>query len=162
MKKIVIPVLSIIVIALIAGYVVANRSHGTDSDQITAVMERGRQAIERKSTSQASSCISKDYSDDLEMNHDKICTLAAQAFTAQCNYEVVLSAPQIDVKGQEAEARTHLRLSSVTSSDRTEKMNSEIVLHFKKEPARRFLIYPTMEWKVVKIEGIDRAIDFGL
>ena len=66
------------------------------------------------------------------------------------------------VNGDEAEAKSHLQILSVVQSDKTEQISSDIVLHFKKEPARRFLIYPMLEWKVTKIDGIGKIEDIGI
>lgn len=162
MKKLLIVVLSVIIIGLIGGYVAVNSGQGNDEKQILSVMERGQQSIEKKSASMTKSCISENYSDDFGMNRQKICSTAAQAFTAQCDYEVELSAPQITVNNDQAEAKTHFKLWSVASGDRQQQISTDLVLHFKKETGRRYFIYPVKEWKVIKIDGLNKAIDLAL
>jgi hypothetical protein len=156
--KIITAFLCLIVIILIAGYFIATRENGTDTEQIMAVIERGRQGVEKKSTDQAASCVSKSYADDYGMKYDTLRIWAAQAFHSETNYEVIVSTPEVNVQGDEAQAKTHV-IVNVTSEGGRQAFKEDVTLSMKKEPIRKFLIYPTMEWKVTKIEGLDRMIN---
>lgn len=161
MKKFWIIVLCVVVLALAAGYIAANFWRGSDEDQINGVVESGRQAIQKKSVGMAGSCLSKNYSDEYGMNYDRIKMFALQAFHTESRYELAIDAPQIQVNGNQAEAKMHVSLVVDTSGARDEVFAGDIVLHFKKEKARRYYIYPVKDWKVTAISGIGKVFDFG-
>ena len=161
MRKVTFVLLPLIVIGLAAGYFVFSRERGSDSDQITAMIERGRQGIERKSLNTAASCLSKSYSDQYGMNYDRIRVWAAQAFRAETSYEVAVDAPQVTVQGDQAQARTHVVVSTVASGDRQQVFSGDVLLRLRKERVRRYLIFPAREWKVISMEGIGDVLDFG-
>ncbi|MBI2844554.1 MAG: hypothetical protein HYX78_14260 [Armatimonadetes bacterium] len=159
MKRLLVGLLLAVAVVLAVGYFAANRDQGADQEQILAVIERGRRAVERKSLSEAMSCISKDYSDSTGLNRDRLGLLARRAFQSSSRYEVVVDAPTIRVAGDEAVAETYAAVASVDAGTREEKFSGEVILSLRRENSRRFLIFPVREWKITAIEGIGEIAD---
>ena len=160
MKKVLIIALAAIVILLAVGYIAVNYGRGSDEDQIIGVIENGRQAIQKKSLSAANSCISKDYSDEYGLNADRIKFFASQAFRSKSQFEVVVDTPQIQINGDQAEAKTHVSLTVINTEERHEAFSGDVVIHLKKDKAHRYLIYPVRVWKVTEMTGLGKILDF--
>lgn len=139
---------------LVVGYMAANRDQGSDEEQILAVIERGRQAIERKSLDSAISCISNDFSGDGLLNRDRLRMLAAEAFRENRSYQVEVDTPRVEIGRDRARAGTHVLVTATGETGTERVFSGDVVLHMAKERVRRYLIFPAREWKVTGMEGI--------
>jgi ketosteroid isomerase-like protein len=155
-------ILALIAAALLIGYFAANRSRGPDEDQIRALIERGRQAIERKSLDAAMSCVSKSYQDASGLNYDRVRMFTADAFRGEASYQVTVDSPEVQVNGDQATARTHASLTTATEGASDQVFSGSIVIHLKKERVRRYLILPARDWKVTRIDGLGGVLDLGV
>ena len=160
MRKIGFFIVGVILVVLIVGYLAANRDRGPDTDQISALIERGRQAIEHKALDTAMSCISKNYHDDNGLNYDQARMLTSNAFRANKKLYAAVDSPDIQISGEEALARTHVSIVTVNDKEIVPPVafSGDVVLHLKKERIRRYLIFPARDWKVIKIDGISAAV----
>lgn len=159
-KKFGLALFSIAVIALAIGYFAANRSTGSDQDQIIALIEQGRQSVETKSIDSAMSCVSKSYEDEAGMNYDRIKLLISEALRSESRYEVTIDTPIIEVEGADkARAKAHVTVFSVNSESKQEIFSSDVAFLLTRERTRKYLIFPTREWKVSGVGGLDRVFD---
>ncbi|MEN6370972.1 MAG: hypothetical protein ABFD64_03080 [Armatimonadota bacterium] len=160
MKKIGFALFSIVVIALAVGYIVVNRNTASDQDQIVTLIERGRQSVEAKSLDSAMACVSRSYKDNGEMNYDRIKLLITEAFRSDSHYEATVDNPVIDMQGTgKARAKAHVTVFAVRSDDKQEVFSGNIIFSLTKERTRKYLIFPTHEWKVSGVEGLGRIFD---
>jgi hypothetical protein len=161
MKKIGYALLSIVVIALAFGYLAANRSQGSDNDQIIALIEQGRHAVETKSVDSAMSCISKNYDGEAGLNRDKLRLLIADAFrNSEAKFEVSVDTPVIEMQGKDkARADANVIISASNSGAKQDIFSGRIGLFLTRERTRKYFIFPTREWRVTGIGGLDKLSD---
>jgi len=150
-----------IVVVLAVGYILANRS-GEPEDEITALIEHGRQSIEVKSVKDALSCISKDYFDDNDIDYDRLKLIIAQAYRVESRYQATVEVPTITVNDDRAIAKTHVVIAVVNEGERNEVFSGDVVIHLKKEQVRRFLIFPAKDWRIIKLEGTSKLFEKAL
>lgn len=153
MKKVALALVILVVGLLVTGYVIANKDQGSDQDQILAVIERGRQAIESKSPSDAVSCISKSYKDE-NMKYDQLRVLISHALTAKPSFEVSVDSPTVAVSGNAGTANTKVGITAIDGDSRENAFSGKVILHLQKEKTRKFIIYSVNEWKITSIDGI--------
>ncbi|MEN6521490.1 MAG: hypothetical protein ABFD46_10135 [Armatimonadota bacterium] len=160
MKKFGLALFSIVVIALAAGYFVVNRNTGSDQDQIFTLIDRGRQSVESKSLDSAMSCVSKNCKDEGVMNYDRIKLLISEAFRSESKYEATVDTPAIEMEGTgKARAKAHVTVFAVRSDAKQEVFSGDMTFLLTKERTRKYLIFPTHEWKVSGVEGLGRIFD---
>lgn len=154
MKKVGLAVLIIVAAVLITGFFFASRSQGSDADQIAKLIDRGRQGIEKKSSSDVMSCVSKSYTDSLGHDYGKLKSQMATALGPGVGYEVNLDPPVIETNGDAATASTSVSITGLTGGNREQVFAGAVKLRLVKEPCRRFFIFPAKEWKITRMDGI--------
>lgn len=151
-----------VIIALALGYFMVNRDKGPDENQIVMLIERGRQAIEKKSIDTAASCISKNYADESGMKYDQLRMIIADAFRSNDKYEVTVDTPIVKMDGADkALANAHVVITTVQDGERAEAFSGDVSLFLTKESVRKYLIFPTHEWKITGIGGIESIINIA-
>lgn len=150
------------IIALAMGFFAVNRDKGTDEGQIVGLIECGRQAVEQKSVDAAASCISKSYADESGMKYDQLRVLIADAFRSENKYEVTVDTPIIEMDGTDkAHAKARVTVTTVHNGAGAEVFSGDVAFFLTKENVRKYLIFPTREWRVTGIGGIDKIIDLA-
>lgn len=104
--------------------------------------------------------ISADYHDDNGYNVDLIHSLIARGLRNTPGLHASLSAPQIEVNGNQASSSAFLTVLDQQSGHTL--YSQEITLQWRKEHARSFLIFPTDAWRVVSASYGSPGGDYGL
>jgi hypothetical protein len=141
-------------VLLMIFYAAHNQPSKSDREQIISLIAKGQQSIERKSVNGVMSCVSNNYSDDMGNNADRLRVYVADAFRQPGRFQVAVQTPLIEVRGSQAAAAMHVEVDYVASGERDKVFSGDITLILKKEHLRRFLIFPTKEWRVVSAAGI--------
>ena len=153
MKKLVSIVIFVIVLLLITGYFIT-RDRSSDEDQIIAAIEFGRSSVEKKLLNDALSVVSEDYADDFGNTRRSLASWARGLFQGEGRWTVAVDKPEIVINGNTAEAHTAVRLAVVDLEGVGAVHPRNITLHFRKEKARRLLIYPVERWRVIRMDGV--------
>ncbi len=117
----------------------------SDQEQIAALIDYGKQAVEQKSVRRAMSLVSEDYTDNEGLNYRQLRSLATQAFQGARKIQVTLTVNEIQsLQPPHAVVRV---AGIVTFSDKEyqEKEDFDLTLHLVKQNGT---------WKVQRIEGM--------
>ncbi len=125
-----------------------------DDEQISALLTAGEAAVESRSVRRALSCISRDYSDPTGLNSDALRLQVIEAFRAADAYDVTMQTAEMRIAGDTADVQTLVTVAAVKDGDRHEVFEGQITIKLKKEPAKRYLVFPTKTWRVVGMAGL--------
>ena len=132
---------------------------GTDAQQILAQIERGQQAAEQRNVGALMRIVSPAYKDDSGM-----VTRPALSYQVreqlreaqQLEVTIPMSALHIDVapNGREATVTGHMELRITGQQGDVRTVTLSPTLSWRKEPVRRYLVFPAEEWRVTKAVGV--------
>lgn len=138
-----------VVLALLVVVRVSGGSGQTDEQQILAMVEKGRSAIEHKDIKTAFSFISPDYSDSVGNNPDRLRAFVIQAFRSQDRYRVYVTEPRVSVLGDRATADLQVRMVGTSEGQEHELFNDPMQISLRREGGRRWLIVPSKTWRII-------------
>jgi len=124
----------------------ATRPHGTDQEQIIAVLTEAERTISGKDLRGTLGLISESYH-GTGGTKPEVSGLLLQAYRDSAAIRPQLGTPTITVKDGTATVLTKGRLTAVLQSGAENSFQSDLVLTLRREDRKRYLIYPVQEWK---------------
>lgn len=139
-----------------AYFVTANSVQESDQVQIQTLLTDAKAAIEQKNIRRVMSYVSRNYHDHYGLNYDSLKLQVVQALRTEDNYQIVLENTLIETAKETATVRTRVTvlLGSATNGGLEPVFKKDVTLHLQKEKAKRFLILPSMAWRVTSISGL--------
>jgi hypothetical protein len=134
----------------LAIYLMATAPLPSDQDQIASAIETARSAVQSRKASGVLTVVSADYHDPVIANVDQLHAYLIHAFRNSGPITVQTSANTITVHGNTAQSVSHVTLKGANNGDSY--FDGNITLTWKREPARRFLVFPTTTWRVVSAD----------
>lgn len=147
-------VIAIVLLAGWIGYTRLSEPPLPDEQQIRTLLAAGETAVEQRNMRAAMSCVSRDYSDPAGFDRDGLRLQIVQAFRSTEGYDVSLQTIGISVNGDSAQARTDISVAAIENGSRDPVFSGPVNFELKKEPARRFLVFPVQAWRVSRISGL--------
>jgi len=136
---------SVVAIAYVS-FAYATLDRRSDSEQISALVTRGVEAVQQRNVTAVVSCVSPSYKDDAGITYDRLRILLAQAMANEPNYVVETSNQAIRTGDGSAVVTLHVRLKRTMGMVFYER---DLTLQLAKERAYHMLIIPTKQWRVV-------------
>ena len=153
--------LAVVIVAI--GILIALSFHHaplSPQQQIENQMVSAVNAANQHDTGGIMAIISADYHDENGYNVDLLHALIARGLRSTPELHASLSAPQIEVNGDQAISSAFL---SVQDQQKGRTLYSqEVTLQWRKEHAHAFLIFPTDVWRVVSASYGSPGEDYDL
>jgi hypothetical protein len=151
---------ALILIAVLAGVryqMLLNRPAGSEEEQIASLIQRGVSGIERSDVRTAMSVVSKDYKDNYGTTYGSLKIRAADAMNSSVRPDVTITQPVIQVNGDQAEMRAHVRMMDRHGDQLI--FEHDLTFRLRKEQLHRYLIFPTREWRIVTVDGLESVLE---
>jgi hypothetical protein len=133
-----------------------------DVDQIRGLLAQGERALEQRQVSAAMHVVSRDYRDESGNRYPTLRALAGRQMRYLDSIDITLPdrRMRIDIApdGKHANAYAWVDLRAETRSGEVHNLSSVITFAFVKEPVRYYLLFPSAEWRLVKMEGWQQLI----
>jgi hypothetical protein len=134
----------------------AQRPHGSDADQIRALVAEGGRAAMRRDPPALQRLVSANYKDSFGVNAETARRQAA-AIVGRARHVTVDIPGQslqvsVDPDGRHGTAIFPIRFEA-TGGDAPFSFQGTLTLRLAKEPVRYFLVFPGEEWRVIAVEG---------
>jgi hypothetical protein len=127
----------------------------SDEEQIHALLDKAKSSVEAKDVGGALSCVSENYSDDSGNTFQALRLLAIRGLRTPGRVDLVMEGTSVSIDGKSASVETKLTVSEATSAAETRELFSgRLKMALAKEDSRKWLIFPTSEWKIVGISGL--------
>ena len=156
-------VVGVCVLVLLGGAewlrVLAQGPGGTDAEQILTQIERGKRAAEQRNAGALMRLVSPQYKDEgLMANRGQLHALVQQQFRDARQLEITIPMSELHIvvtpNGREATVTGRMELRMTGSQGEVQTSTLTPTLSWRKEPVRRFLVFPAEEWRVVRAMGI--------
>jgi hypothetical protein len=139
--------------------VLAQGPGGTDAQQILAQIERGKIAAEQRNSGALMRLVSPHYKDEGGIaNRPQLGYMVQQQFRDAQQVEVTIPMNDLHIiiapSGREATVTGKMELRITGAQGEVQNSTLTPTLLWRKEPIRRFLVFPAEEWRVVKAVGI--------
>lgn len=148
---------ALLIVALVV-YLLATAPLPPANEQIANQMKSIAVAVESRSTSGVMAVASPDYRDAQAATLDQLHSRLLYVFRNSGSVQVHATEPAITVTGSTAVSVNHV---SVTASQGPTHFTCTLTLHWKREPTRRFLVFPSSVWHVTSAEYPDAAVGMG-
>ena len=133
----------------VAAYLIARTPPIPDDQQIRDQVEALRQAGERRSASSVMRLVSAEYHDQVASNPDQLAFLLSRhIFAGDQPVQVETRDTAVSLAGDTATSVTNVSVKRGGAAVYT----GNITLNWKKEPSRRFLLFPDHVWRIVSAE----------
>lgn len=156
MKKtswVILAVIAVLIVILIIMNASQNNAL-TSEVQISLLIKDAKSAVEQKDVRRTMSLISDTYSDSNGMSRSSLRGMVIRAYKDFDHYSVALNKADIKVNGDTAKVELDVRVSGTYQHQNSEVFNGPITLTLIKEPALRWLIFPTSKWRVSGTTGL--------
>ena len=128
----------------------ARPSHMSDSDQINAQIQTAVRGAQRRSIGAVMSVVSTSYTDDNDMNADRLRFVLGRAYRGATNdIYVSMTQPIITVKGDTAQSDSTLTIRDAGPSGQVY-YSHPVHLEWHKEKGFQYVIFPSTTWRVTK------------
>lgn len=124
-----------------------------EEQRISERLEEIRLAIEQRDLKTIMDAISKDF-DAFGYSPERLRIEIASAFRRGIQPSVRYNAPVIRVSGKQATVDMRVEVWWEDMGTVSHHEPTDIRLTMRKEPARKWLVFPTEKWRVVDVEGI--------
>jgi hypothetical protein len=135
----------------------ARRPVGSNVEQLRRLMVQGERAIEERNLSAAMGLVSRAYRDDQGLRYGSLRALAGRQMRQADRIEITLPARllrvYVDPSGKRATGDARVDLHIATRFDTVHDLSANLSLQFVKEPVRYYWLFPSEEWRLVKMEG---------
>ena len=122
-----------------------------DRASISDVITKGAAAVTDRDLSALVSLVSRQYSDDLGLNHDRLRLLIARELRNEAPYDLSISKQEIEVDGERAEARMQVVFKHRGGDVFYDR---ELTFIFARETGRHLLVAPVPVWRVISSENL--------
>lgn len=131
------------------------RTRPSPEQEIRNWLISAERAVESKNLAGLMALISPQYHDDNGFNRDKIRLLISRAFRETSDVWVTINAPSITLlPPNRAEVHVYATVEYLPRGETEPERNTvSLYLTLVQEPSRKFLFFPTQEWKLVSSEG---------
>jgi ketosteroid isomerase-like protein len=147
----------IVILMLILFLVYENASQNKDmsgEEQISSLIIDAKSAVEHKDLRRTMSYISDDYTGSDSMSRSQMQAYIIKAYRDSDRYSIAITKADIQVTGDTAKADLDVKIYSSYNHQNDEVFNGPVTILLKKEPARRWLIFPTSKWRVSGASGL--------
>lgn len=124
-----------------------------EEQRISERLEEIRLAIEQRDLKTIMDAISKDF-DAFGYSPERLRIEIASAFRRGIQPHIRYSNPVINIIGKEATVSMHVEAWWEEQGLVSRHEPTPIQVKLRKEPARKWLVFPTEKWRVVDVEGI--------
>ena len=136
---------------------------GTDEQQIVAQIQRAQRAAEMLSASGLMRVVSADYKDENGITRpvlgyqtrDRLRTAQSLEATIPMNRLQI----RVDPGRKEAVSVVPLELRITEKEGGAHTLTMNPTVNWRKEPTRRFLLFPVEEWRVVRVTGMESVAE---
>lgn len=143
--------------ALLAALLVMWRAAATppvpEEQVVRDRIEEIRQAIEERRLNALMDALSQDFS-AFGYSRDRLRIEIASAFRRGVQPKVQYTPPVINIVGKEATVNTRVEVWWEDQGLVSRHEPTDIQIRMRKEPARKWLVFPHEKWRVVEVEGI--------
>ncbi|MCS7309660.1 MAG: hypothetical protein RMM06_02180 [Armatimonadota bacterium] len=116
-------------------------------------IEEIRQAIEERKLNALMDSISSDFN-AFGYSRDRLRIEIASAFRRGIQPSLRYTPPVINIIGKEATVNTRVEVWWEEQGLVSRHEPTDIQIRMRKEPARKWLVFPTEKWRVVEVEGM--------
>lgn len=116
-------------------------------------IEEIRQAIEGRKLNVLMDALSSDFN-AFGYSRDRLRIEIASAFRRGVQPRVQYTPPVVNIVGKEATVNTRVEVWWEDQGLVSRHEPTDIQIRMRKEPARKWLVFPTEKWRVVEVEGI--------
>ena len=146
-----------IIVTLIIFLVYENASQNnalSGEEQISSLILDAKSAVEQRDLRRTMSYISENYSDSNSMSRSSLRAMVLREYKDSDRYSVALDKADITVTGDTAKADLDVKIYTSFEHQNTEVFIGPVTLLLQKEPARRWLIFPTSKWRISGASGL--------
>jgi hypothetical protein len=134
----------------------AQRPHGSDTDQIKALVAEGNRAAIRRDAGTLGRLVSNNYKDSFGMPAETIRRQAAAVIGRARRVDLAIDASReavtVDPDGRHGSVTFPVNFQA-TGGDAPYSFQGTLTLRLAKEPVRYFLVFPGEEWRVIAVDG---------
>jgi hypothetical protein len=136
---------------------------GTDAQQIVAQIQRAQRAAEMLSASGLMRVVSADYKDENGITRPVLGYQTRDRLREAQSLEATISMArlqiQVDPARKEATSVVPLELRITGKQGGVQTLTMTPTVNWRKEPTRRFLLFPVEEWRVVRVAGMESVAE---
>jgi hypothetical protein len=136
---------------------------GTDEQQIVAQIQRAERAAELLSSSGLMRVVSGDYKDENGITRPVLGHQARARFQEATNMDVTVPLRQlriqVDPDRRKATSSGPVELRITDRQGQTHPYSLNPTVDWRKEPTRRYLLFPVEEWRVVRVQGMNELAE---
>jgi len=137
---------AVLVVVLII-YLIATAPPPSPRQQIATAIQTACGAASHRRASGVLTVVSADYRDPNVANVDQLHAILIQGFRNSGPVDVRSTDNAITVHGDNAQSVSHITIKGGPGGQTY--FDGNIVLYWKREPARRFLMFPSTTWRIV-------------
>ena len=134
----------------------ARRPHGSDTEQIRALVGEGARAATRRDSDTLSRLISNDYQDAFGFRADMVRRQASAIIGRAHHVDLYIDGHAINTSlepdGHHGSVTFPVNFQA-SGGEMPYAFQGTLTLRLVKEPVRYFLVFPGEEWRVVAVEG---------
>lgn len=124
-----------------------------EDQQVRDRLEEIRLAVEQRDLNAIMDAISQDF-DAFGYSPDRLRIEIASAFRRGIKPHLRYSNPSVNIIGKEASVNMRVEVWWEDQGSVSRHEPTDIQVHLRKEPARKWLVIPTEKWRVVDVEGV--------
>lgn len=153
-------VLCLVVLAVGAAWLrhLAQAPQGTGAQQIMAQIQRAQAAAEERNVGALMRVVSPNFKDENGITRPALAYQARDQLRDAQRVEVTIPLNDLSIHvapgGQAATTRFRVEVRITDKQGTTHALNFSPTLQWRKEPVRRYLFFPTTEWRVVGAQGL--------
>lgn len=124
-----------------------------EDQQVRDRLEEIRLAVEQRDLNAIMDAISQDF-DAFGYSPHRLRIEIASAFRRGIKPHLRYSNPSVNIIGKEASVNMRVEVWWEDQGSVSRHEPTDIQVHLRKEPARKWLVIPTEKWRVVDVEGV--------
>lgn len=135
----------------------------SDEQQIKRLLTEAEEAVESKNVKRCMALVSSDYKDPYGFTKGALRLEAIRAFQSVEGLDVIFREVRVQLEGHEARVEAVVLVDEIEDSRRARVLETNLALIFRKEKVRHWLIFRSVEWRVVSAWGFqDGLSDDGM
>ncbi|MEI6915851.1 MAG: hypothetical protein WCL39_12015 [Armatimonadota bacterium] len=137
-----------VVIILTAAAWISSIPHGSDEEQIRAVVAKASASVRQQNIGQMMSCLSPDFTSELG-DYDATRVVLLSFFRNVKTVDVAVASPTIKITGPTATAESAIRASWTSNGESTTDVSSHLSVELRRENHKAYLVFPRREWRIL-------------
>ncbi|MGO8673439.1 MAG: hypothetical protein ACLQVD_19020 [Capsulimonadaceae bacterium] len=144
------PVVGVLCVVL-AVYTAGTAPLPPDRERIAADLDEMERSAEHRNAGGVMGGVSDTYHDPMNADTDQLRARLVYYFRDSGPVYITTSTPGIAISGDAATTTSHIAVTGAPGGQEVY-YDGDVVLHWKREPARRYLIFPSNAWRVVSTD----------